>query len=300
MFRQQIAMNKRKTFAVVAMYLVFFVLVGGAVGRLYMDNALSGIALAVIAGLAYTLVMVANSTAIVMAMNGAREVKEKDDFPMYYNIVSDMAIVSHLPMPRMFVINDPSPNAFATGMSPEKSAVAVTTGLLERLNREELEGVIAHEFSHIKNYDIRLQTVAVALGAVLGFLSQFSLRMAYFGGGRSRRSDDREDGGGAIVLILSILLLILTPLMTAIMQMAISRNREYLADASAVELTRNPQGLISALKKISQSEPMQQVPAGSEGMYIMFPGAKGRGEERDHLFSTHPSTANRIKRLEQM
>lgn len=299
MFRQQIASNKRKTVLVVAMYLVFFVLAGAAIGYLFMENALTGVVLASLIGLVYTLVMVANATAVVMRMNGAREIKRKDDFPMYYNIVSDLAMVSRLPMPRMFVVEDPSPNAFATGMSPKTAAVAVTTGLLEQLNREELEGVLAHEFSHIKNYDTRLQTVAVALGAVLGFLSQIALRTSYYGG-RSRRSDDREDASGIVFFILSILLLILTPLVTTIIQMAISRNREYLADATSVQFTRNPHGLISALEKITASEPMSHVPAGSEGMYIIFPGAKGRRSERDPLFSTHPATVNRIKRLEKM
>ena len=157
-------------------------------------------------------------------------------------------MVAKVPRPRIFVIDDDSPNAFATGISPEKAAVAVTTGLLQRLNREELEGVLAHEFAHIRNYDVRLQTIAIALGAVIAILVQFGSRMMFFGRS-SRRSKDEDNGIAAIMMVISILAMILGPFMSTILQLAISRNREYLADATAVEFTRNPQGLISALKK---------------------------------------------------
>ena len=209
-------------------------------------------------------------------------------------------MVAQVPMPRVFVIKDPSPNAFATGNSPEKAAVAVTTGLLERLNREELEGVLAHEFGHIRNYDVRLQTVAIAMGAVIAFLVQFSTRMMWFGGGRRRSNDDNEGSVMDIILmVLALFAIILGPLMSTMMQMALSRNREYLADATAVEFTRNPHGLISALEKISGGPVMKNADPQSAALYIANPFKKNEGE-RDSLFATHPSTANRIKRLEAM
>jgi len=213
-----------------------------------------------------------------------------------------MTIVTRLPFPRIFIIEDESPNAFAAGNSPEKASVAVTTGLLKKLNREELTGVLAHEFAHIRNYDIRLSTVALAIAGLIAFLAQFSTRMMFWGGGGRRRKSDNSGGAGIILLILSLLILVLSPFVATIIRLALSRNREYLADASAVEFTRNPEGLKSALIKIATSEPMEAANAASASLYIVNPFKRMReGEaESDGLFSTHPSTANRIKRLEAM
>ena len=200
-------------------------------------------------------------------------------------------------MPRVFIINDESPNAFATGRDPKHSFVAVTTGLRKRLNRSELEGVLGHEISHIRNYDILVSTIGVALAAVISFISSFASRIWWWGGNSDRDDDDSSPLEIIFKIVAIVFTLILGPLAAALAQMALSRNREYLADASSVELTRNPQGLISALEKISNSEPMKDPDPSSAGLYIENPLHK-RG--LSSLFDTHPPTADRIKRLENM
>lgn len=296
MLYQQIASNKRKTLLVIVLYMALFVAVGIGIGYYALNSAVAGVIIALVAGGLYSMMMIANATNVVMQLNHAKEITDKNQAPMIWNIVSDMSMIAKVPMPRIFIIEDESPNAFATGSSPEKAAVAVTTGLLERLNREELEGVIAHEFGHIRNYDVRLQTIAIALGAVIAMLVQFGSRMMFWGGGRRDRDDDNDGGANAIFMVIGLIAMILGPFMSTILQLALSRNREYLADASAVEFTRNPYGLISALTKISEAPPMTEADKKSAALYISNPF----GEEGDSLFSTHPSTANRIKRLEKM
>lgn len=296
MLHQQIASNKRKTLVVIVLYMALFVAVGIGIGYYALNSAIAGVIIALVAGGLYSMMMIANATNVVMQLNNAREITDKNQAPMIWNIVSDMSMIAKVPMPRIFIIEDESPNAFATGSSPEKAAVAVTTGLLERLNREELEGVIAHEFGHIRNYDVRLQTIAIALGAVIAMLVQFGSRMIFWGGGSRDRDDDNSGGANAIFMVIGLIAMILGPFMSTILQLALSRNREYLADASAVEFTRNPYGLISALTKISEAPPMTEADKKSAALYISNPF----GEDGDSLFATHPSTANRIKRLEKM
>jgi heat shock protein HtpX len=203
-------------------------------------------------------------------------------------------------MPRVFIVEDESLNAFATGSSPENAAVAATTGLLALMNREELEGVIGHEVSHIRNYDIRISTIAVALASAVTMIASFGSRMMWFGGSNRRRSNDRDEGAmGIIVLILSLISLFLAPLAATLVQLAISRQREFLADASSVELTRNPEGMIKALQKLEDSSPMHHpVDQASAALYINDPLKKG--ERFSSLFNTHPSIADRIDRLRHM
>ena len=201
MMYEQIAANKRKTWLVVGFYLILFLLVGIGLGYTVMDNAVAGMVIALVAGGLYTMMMISQSTDVVMRLNHATEVTEYEQAPQLWHIVEDMAMIAKVPRPRIFVIDDDSPNAFATGSSPEKAAVAVTTGLLQRLNREELEGVLAHEFAHIRNYDVRLQTIAIALGAVIAILVQFGSRMMFWGR-TSRRSKDDENGIAAIMIVL--------------------------------------------------------------------------------------------------
>lgn len=218
-----------------------------------------------------------------MSMNHGREIHEEDD-PELWHIVEDMALAGQVPMPRVFIIDDPSPNAFATGRDPKHSYVAVTTGLRERLNR------ISHEISHIRNYDILVSTIGVALAAVISFISNFASRIWWWGGNSNRDDRDSSPLEANFKVVAIVFTLILGPLA----QMALSRNREYLADAGSVELTRNPQGLISALEKISNSEPMKDPDPSSAGLYIENP-LHNRG--LSSLFDTHPPTADRIKRL---
>lgn len=306
MLFEQIQSNKRKTFLVMFGYMVLFVLIGAAIGYLYLESAVFGMGIAVVVGLIYSAIMVSQSTAFVMSLNHARELHDNNDYPKLWNICEEMALIADVPMPRVFVIDDPTPNAFATGISPESAAVAATTGLLERLNREELEGVMAHEFAHIRNYDIRLSTIAYALAGAIVLLTNMAYRFFWFGGGgRSRRrsSDRSSSGSGALQLLLllgAIVLIVLGPFIATLMRLALSRNREYLADATAVEFTRNPQGLIHALQKIANSPASKVADRASASLYFSNPFREGEENERDSLFSTHPATSNRIRRLSEM
>ena len=233
-----------------------------------------------------------------MAMNGAREVSEQEA-PELYHIVQDMAMVAQIPMPRVYIVEDPSPNAFATGSKPENAAVAATTGILQIMNREELEGVIGHEVSHIRNYDIRISTIAVALASAITLLSSLAGRMMWFGDGRRSSNDrDNDSGLGIILLIVSLIAIVLAPLAATLVQLAISRQREFLADASSVELTRNPQGMINALLKLDRSEPMEHhVDDASAALYISDPKKEGGLK---NLFYTHPPISERVERLRHM
>lgn len=296
MLYQQIAQNKRKTVIVMAAFVIILTLVGAGFGYLFGNSPVMGIIVAFFGSLIYMFIVMQNPANMVMSLNHAQEIHESDD-PELWHIIEDMAMVGRVPMPRVFIIPDPSPNAFATGRDPEHSAVAVTQGLRDMMNREELEGVLGHEISHIRNYDIRLSTIAVVLVGVISFISGMASRFIWWGGGRSQDDDDRESTPLEMIfkIIAIVFVLILGPLSASLAQMALSRNREYLADASSVELTRNPQGLISALQKISGSDPMKQADRSSAGMYIENP-FKRNGS----LFDTHPPTEDRIARLEKM
>lgn len=299
MLYQQIAQNKRKTIYVLIVFTALVGAIGAAVGYLFFKNLATGLVIALIMSLIYSFIMISNSTNVVMQMNHAREITSVDQYPMLWHIVEDLSMVAHIPMPRIFIVQDPSPNAFATGNNPNKAAVAVTTGILDRLNREEMEGVLAHEVSHIRNYDIRVSTIALALTTVISIFVSMSQNFMFFGGGFSRGNDDNDNrDSNPLILIFSIILIILGPIAASIAQMALSRNREYLADASGVELTRNPVGLINALAKISQSEPMKKADPNSAAFYIddPFKGKKKHGS----LFDTHPTIESRIERLEHM
>jgi heat shock protein HtpX len=258
MLFEQIARNKRHTLYVMAAFVILLAVIGLAVGYVFFNSAIAGLLVALIAAAFYMVLMISQSTDIVMNMNHGRELHQADDDPELWHIVEDMALVAKVPMPRVFIIDDESPNAFATGNDPEHAAVAVTTGIQARLTREEMEGVIGHEMSHVRNYDIRLQTIALALTAAISLLVNWGMNAFWWGGGRRSRDDDRDGNGAQVLLmILAIVVIILAPLAASLVQMALSRNREYLADAGSVELTRNPLGLISALEKIDDSQPMQ-------------------------------------------
>ena len=296
MLYQQIAKNKRKTVFVLAGFLILVALIGAAIGYLFAGTAVGGIIIAGVLAVIYMSVIVSQSTDVVMNMNNAREIHSAQEAPELWHVVEDMAMVAQVPMPRVFIIDDPSPNAFATGNDPQHSAVAATIGLLQIMNREELEGVMGHEMSHVRNYDIRLQTIALALSAAITALVNFAGNFWWFGGGRS--SDDDDDSAiGIFAIIGSILLIILAPLAASIAQMALSRNREYLADAGAVELTRNPHGLISALQKLQNAQPMKKVAPSSSSLYISDPELNRRHKRFAHLFDTHPPLDERIALL---
>ena len=298
MLFDQIASNKRRTWVLLVAFFALLALIGAAVGYLWLDSPFGGMAIAFIIGGIYAVSMIFQSTEIVMSMNGAREVSEQEA-PELYHVVQDMAMVAQIPMPRVFIVEDASPNAFATGSKPENAAVAATTGLLALMNREELEGVMGHEVSHIRNYDIRISTIAVALTSAVTMLSSMAGRMMWFGGGGRRRNDrDNDNGLGIVLMIVSILALLLAPLAATLVQLAISRQREYLADASSVELTRNPKGMINALLKLDNSQPMEHhVDDASAALYINDPKKKGGLQK---LFYTHPPISDRVERLKNM
>lgn len=226
------------------------------------------------------------------------------DHRKLHNVVTEMAIASGLPMPRIYVITDPAPNAFATGRDPEHALIGVTQGLLTTMNREELQGVVAHEMGHIKNYDIRLMMIVTVLLGTIVLLSDWARRTMRYGGIIGSKKKDRERGGNVVVLILFLILIILAPIISRLMALAVSRYREYLADSTAAELTRNPLGLASALEKISQAtSPLKNAHRGTAHLFISDPIRRKIDNREGFLadaLSTHPPIEKRIERLKRM
>lgn len=259
--------------------------------------------LAVLIAVIQSLVSYYYSDSITLAVSGAKEVPRKEPFLELHRLVENLSITAGLPKPKIYVINDSAPNAFATGRDPKHASIVVTSGLLDKLNKTDLEGVIAHELSHVGNYDIRLMTIIVILVGVVALLSDFFLRWTWFGAGR-RRGDG--EGGGQIQLILfivAIVMAILAPLAASLIQLAISRKREFLADASGALLTRYPEGLASALEKIARDpDPLEVANKATAHLYIESP-YKEKSENRGWLvglFDTHPPVGERIKKLRSM
>ena len=245
------------------------------------------------------------SDKVALAISSAHEI-DKQQAPELYRLVENLCIAAGLPMPRVYIVDDPSPNAFATGRDPQHAAIAVTTGLLAKLDKPELEGVLAHELSHIGNYDIRLSSVVVVLVGFVVLMSDFFLRYTFWFGGGRRRNSGGDAGGqaGAFLLVLGIVLAMLSPLFAMLIQLAISRRREFLADASGALLTRNPNELADALAKIT-ADPlsMRHVNKATAHMWIASPLHDTQGQTRGWvagLFDTHPDPAERIKRLREM
>lgn len=292
-----IAANRRRSFLLLASFVLLVGLVGWAFGEASGFGPL-GLVLATALALAMSWGSYYNSDRIVLALTRARPA-DPGAHARLVNVVEGLSIAAGLPMPRVYVVDDPAPNAFATGRDPEHAAVAVTTGLLEKMNRVELEGVLAHEMAHVRNRDILVTTLAVTLAGVLVLLSDWTLRTARFGG-RSRS----RGGAGAGLLPLGLLLALLSPLVAQLIRMAVSRRREYLADAGAVELTRYPPGLISALKKLKQDSTVVRTAGHATAhLWIESPlereGA-GVGVRVNRLFDTHPPLEDRIRVLESL
>jgi heat shock protein HtpX len=278
------------------------VLVGMTVGALYGNGTLGTIVALVFSGIT-AFVSYWKSDAIALRMSRAVPA-DPIVYKRLHNLVEGLCIAGGLPKPRVYVINDPAPNAFATGRNPKNAAIAVTTGLLEKMNRVELEGVVAHELSHIKNYDILVMTLAVTLVGSVAILTDLALRMMWWNGGRVRRSGDRSDRGNPLA-IFGIVLLIVAPLLARVMQAAVSRRRETLADVSAVQLTRYPPGLISALEKLqADSTVTHSASMATAHMWIEQPlsgvNDTGRLGFFHKLFNTHPPLADRIALLREI
>jgi heat shock protein HtpX len=239
--------------------------------------------------------------SVVLSVSGAKEVDEASA-PQLMNVVREMAIAANIPMPKVYVIDDTAPNAFATGRDPKHASVAITSGLLEKLDREELQGVLGHELSHVRNFDIRFAMIVGVLVGSIALMADFFLRFTFWGGGRSSRSDRDGGSGGlqAIMFVVAIVLSILAPIAARFVQLAVNRQREYLADASSVQLTRNPYGLERALAKISSDQEVLEVAnRATQHMYFTNPYKKFEARASG-LFSTHPKTIDRINRLREL
>lgn len=283
--------NVHKTYFLIAIFLVFVISVGWVFSQAMHSSGV--LWFAVIFSILMSIGSYWYSDKMVLAMSNAHQV-EHDDNPELYHIVENLCITAGLPTPKMYIIDDSAPNAFATGRDPQHAVVAVTTGILEKLNRSELEGVLAHELSHVGNRDILLSTVVVVLVGIVALLADYFRNFLWWGGGER----DDENKNGAIFMILAVLLSILAPLFATLIQLAISRKREFLADADGALLTRYPEGLASALEKISaDKEPLEAANRATAHLYIVNPF---KGGSITKLFSTHPPVEERIAALRGM
>ena len=281
-----ISQNKRNTVIIFSLFIA--IISGIGLYFSYVYNDLTIFIFTLIFAIFYALFQYKISTTITLKMNGAEPISKKDA-PEFYSIVESLSIAAGLPMPKLYIINDSSMNAFAAGTNPENSVICATTGLLENMDKVEIEGVMAHEISHIKNYDIRVSMAAVALTAVIGVLSDIVLRFIFL-------NDDDEDSKNPIALVLGLFFVLISPLLATITRLAISRQREFLADATAVSLTRYPDGLISALEKLKNNKPLERQNSTTASLFISNPMKQGFFQR---LFSTHPPLDDRIKRLKE-
>jgi heat shock protein HtpX len=283
-----IAANKRNTVVIIALFLLLIVALG-YVAQLFVGGGW-GITIGTIIGAgAYTLFQYFAASGQALALSGARQI-EKADNPRLYRTVENLAITNGLPMPKVYIIADPAPNAFATGRDPQHAVVAATTGLLELMDDAELEGVMAHEIGHVQNYDIRVTTMVFGLVVAVGFLADILLRLSFFGGNRNNNNP--------IVLIVGIAALVLSPLVAGVVQAAVSRQREYLADATGALTTRHPEALARALQKLeAYGRPMRRQNTSMAHMWISDPTKPG---VIDRMFSTHPPIPERVRRLSEI
>ena len=280
-----ISKNKRNTVLIMAVFVALIGVIGIVVGYLN-DNYSLSVTILVMAAI-YALIQYFVASSLAMAMTGAKEI-QKQDAPELWRTVENLAIASGVPMPKVYLINDPAPNAFATGRDPKHAIVGATTGLLEIMDKRELEAVMAHEMSHVQNYDIRVSMIAFGLVSAIGLLADVALRMMFFG-------DSRDRNVHPMVYILGLAVVILAPILAAITQMAISRQREYLADASGALMTRDSEGLASALGKLRDyGRPMQKQTTSTANLFLSDPLKPGFFAK---LFSTHPPIDERIARL---
>ncbi len=291
---KQIDGNKAKTALLITFFLAFIIALGWIFARIY-DNPII-LVIAVVVSLVQAFISYFYADKIALAVSGAVPLKRSQAKELY-QIVENLAITAGIPTPPIYLIEDSAPNAFATGRNPQHAAIAVTSGLLEKLNKTELEGVIAHELSHVTNYDILVSTVVVVLVGVVALASDFFLRSMWWGG-RSRNRDNNDSSG--FLMLVGIILALLAPLAATLIQLAISRKREFLADASGALLTRYPEGLAEALEKIAKDkEPLEVANKATAHLYIENP-LKDYSGTVNNLFSTHPPIEERIKRLREM
>lgn len=300
-FYNQIGSNKRQSLLLAAFVVLVLGVLGYVIGFAISGTPSGGVIATAAALLIGSLSGVATyfgGDKLVLTASAAHQVDETSA-PQLMNVVREMAIAASVPMPAVYVIDDSAPNAFATGRDPQHASVAVTTGLLDKLDREELQGVLGHELSHVRNFDIRFTLIVAVMVGAIAILADFFLRFTFWGGGRR---SSKEGGGGAqaIIFVIAIVLAILAPIIARFIQLAVSRQREYLADASSVELTRNPYGLERALAKISGDQEVLEVAnRGTQHMYFTNPIKKFE-QRSSGLMSTHPPILDRINRLRQL
>ena len=286
--------NQVKTFVIMSLFVVVVGLLGYVVS-LALESPGLFIPVAVFAAV-YAIIGYFASAKVATAMTGAKPI-EKRQAPKLYRTVENLTIAAGMPMPKIYIIEDPAPNAFATGRNPENSIVGVTTGLLEMLDDKELEGVMAHELSHIQNYDIRVMGIVLVLVTIVAFISDMILRIGLFGG-----FSGGNERGNAIAIVLALVAAIIAPLVAMLLKFAVSRRRELLADSSGALMTRYPEGLASALQKISgYNRPMQRANSSTAHLFISNPLGRGKTAKKfANLFSTHPPTEQRIEQLNKM
>lgn len=289
----EIRRNQRKSWLLIFLFFLLISAIGLVIGY-FLGDLYVGVIITTLVGVIYTLVVFKRGDRMIMGINGAKPVTKKE-YPHLYHAVDGLALAASVPVPKCYVIKDSALNAFATGKDPEHASIAVTTGLLEKMNRQELEGVIAHEMSHIKNHDIKVMMLAAVLVGAITLLSQLLLRMFLYGGKGSKREGNQVT---IILIVAGLALAILSPIIAEMIRLTISRKREYLADANGALLTRYPPGLASALKKIAKDpDPLvDHANKAAAHLYISVPFRKRRAG----LFATHPPLEERIKRLEQM
>jgi heat shock protein HtpX len=303
-FYGQISANRRNSFLMAAVVVVLLGLLGFTIGYAFSGSAAGGVAataLALAVGSVSGVATYFGGDKLVLTVSGARPIDDTTA-PQVMNVVREMALAANLPMPKVYVIDDTAPNAFATGRDPAHASIAITTGLLEKLDREELQGVIGHELSHVRNYDIRFSLIVGVMVGAIAILADFFLRFTFWSSVGGRRSSSREGGNGAqaVVTVIAIVLAILAPIISRFVQLAVSRQREYLADASSVELTRNPYGLERALAKIGGDQEVLEVAnRGTQHMYFTNPIKKFEARSSG-LMDTHPPILDRINRLRQL
>ncbi|MCS5715305.1 M48 family metalloprotease [Herbiconiux sp. CPCC 205716] len=282
-----IAKNKRNTVVIIALFLLII----GGLGWLasYIYGNLSIVIITLVVAIGYALIQYFAASGQALAMSGARQIEKRDN-PRLWRIVENLSITTGTPMPKVYVIDDPAPNAFATGRDPEHAIVAATTGLLDIMDDAELEGVMAHELGHVRNYDIRVSMIVFGLVVAVGFIADMFLRMAFFG--------RNNNNGNPIVMVFGLVAILIAPLVATVVQLAVSRQREYLADATGALTTRHPDALASALQKLAAyGRPVQRQSSSMSHMWIADPNKPG---VIDKLFSTHPPIPDRVDRLHKM
>ncbi|WP_166998062.1 M48 family metalloprotease [Paramicrobacterium fandaimingii] len=285
--------NKINTVVIIIGFLLLIGALGALAGYAYNSWTITIVVLAVAIGYALLQYFMASSQAL--AISGGKQIRKADN-PRLYRVVENLSIATGTPMPKVYIINDPAPNAFATGRDPEHASVAATTGLLDIMTDSELEGVMAHELGHVRNYDIRVSMIVFGLVVAIGFIADIFLRMMWFGGGRG---GNRGGGGNPIIMIFGIVAMLIAPLVAMLVQLAISRQREYLADATGALTTRHPDALASALLKLDEhARPMKRQNTSMAHLWINDPQKKPGVAKR--LMSSHPPIADRVQRLRDM